>query len=468
MRARRPWMLCLLALVAGCAAPSTPAPDVPDALDGASFDAIAPADARDAREQHRVDAPAPPRTDSGVSPRCYGVDGPAGLLRQVASIPRESWSFSNGASGCVGDVDNDGTREFVLLRMNEPSELIGADFCSRGRVLLPDYARDCVIADVDGVAGNELVVLSNVAWTRESAISIGAVRRAVTSDDTLERYVFSRAALLDERRHVSPVGAPHLAITDLDRDGQRELAASGNFPASFARVWERSASEWAPVFAQDLVTVMDDSHGWIVGDVDRDGDDEAILLSNCGASGRHVFRTFQRWDSAASADTLVRGPVHGALADLDGVAGNELVLVDRLHCQPQTGSPATGIEVRRYDAMTAQWTTVAARSATGAPSELRYVAPMDLGGTPAHEFIVCSSPLGGTSFPRACAAFALSESEPRTIEPYPSSSDPFTWSSPVRRVILSSILVDDLDGDGAKELFLMGQDQVDVLRGPRR
>lgn len=468
MRARLKALPWLFALSTGCSAPDVPLPDVQSTLDATNnTDAVSDtSDAGDASAP-RIDAPAPSRTDSGVAPRCYGVDGPAGLLRPVASIPRGSWAFSNGSSGCVGDIDNDGTREFILLRMNEPSELIGADFCSRGRVLLPDYARDCVIADVDGVAGNEIVVLSSVAWTQESTIAIGSVRAATMADDTLERFVFTRAQLLDERRPVSPVGAPHIAITDLDGDGRRELAASGNYPASFARVWERSATSFAPAFAQDLVTVMDESHGWVVGDIDRDGDDEAILLSNCGASGRHVIRTFQQWESARSADTTVRGPVHGALAELDGAAGNELVLVDRLHCQPQSGTPSTGVTVLRYDTAASQWTTVASRDTPGAPSELRYVATMDLGGSATHEIIVCSSPLGASSFPRTCSAFSLSESAPRTIAPYPMSA-PFTWTSAARRAILSSVLVDDLDGDGAKELFLMGQDHVDVLRGPRR
>jgi len=422
-------------------------------------------DARDAGAP-RVDVPSPRRPDSGGAPRCYGIDGPAGLLRHVASIPRDSWTFSNGASGCAGDLDNDGTREFVLLRMNEPSELIGADFCSRGRVLLPDYARDCVIADVDGVAGNELVVLSSVAWTRESTVSIGSVRRATREDDTLERYAFTQATRLDERRPVSPIGAPHIALTDLDRDGQRELAVSGNFPSNFVRVWERSAAAWAPVFAQDLVTTMNDSHGWLVGDIDRDGDDEAILLGSCGVNRRHIFRTFQRWSEPDSVETVVRGPVLGALADLDGAAGNELVLVDRLPCQEQPGTPVTGIEVRRFDTSTSQWSTVAARTTERPPDELRYVATMDLGGTSAHEIIVCSTPMATQSVVRTCATFALSDGEPRAITPYPSASAAFSWTSAPRRVGLSSILVDDLDRDGAKELFIMGQDHVDVLRGP--
>lgn len=379
----------VLLLCASCAARPTAPDATTDAVtheraaarQDAAPDELAPR--RDAAPRDRADVEAPAR--------CFGAPGPPGLLTHVASIPRESWASSNGASGCVGDVDNDGRREFVLLRMNEPSELIGGDFCTRGRVLLPELARDCVIADVDGAPGNEIVVMSSVGWTAESFVTVGRVRATRATDDVVDRFVFDASATLDERRPVSPVGASHVAVTDLDHDGLVELAVSGNYPAAFARVWRRSSSQWTAQFAQDLVTVMDESHGWVVGDADGDGLSEALLLSSCGVGDRHVIRRFDRWANDAR-DTLVSGPVHAAIADLDGVAPPELATVERTHCQERRPTPTAALHVRRWDPTAGAFVSLASIVTERPPNELRYVATMDLVDTPAHEIIQCSAP----------------------------------------------------------------------------
>lgn len=458
------WMVC-----AACATPARPLDATRDASSADTYD-----DAQTAVVDHSAIGPETTpfdrdvierdRADTGAPARCYGVTGTPGLLEAVASIPRETWGFSNGSAGCVGDVDGDGRRELVLLRMSEPSELIGADFCSRGRVLLPEFARGCTIADVDGIAGDELIVTTSVGWTQESAVYVGRVRATRESDRSIERFVFERTASFDERRPISPVGAPHAIVTDLDDDGRRELAVSGNFPASFARVWERSSDRWEPLFDWDLRRVMDESHGWIVGDSDGDGRSEALLLSNCGFEERYAIHRLDRWDSAAASATPMIGPAHAVIADLDGVAPPELVTAERHSCQSRTGPHA--LRARRWDPAARQYATVAELVVEQAPSELVYVAAMDVEGSAAHEIIRCSSPVVGTTFARTCRAFALRGAS--TLEPLPSAAAPFVWTSAARRVILSAVLADDLDRDGRVELFLMGQDHVDVLRGPRR
>ncbi|MFO0563465.1 MAG: hypothetical protein U0269_35910 [Polyangiales bacterium] len=407
------------------------------------------------------------RADVASAPRCYGVRSQPALLEHVASIDRESWALSNGAAGCVGDVDGDGRREFILLRMNEPSELIGGDFCSRGRVLLPELARGCAIADVDGAPGDELIVTTSAGWTRESAIYVGRVRAATAADRTIERFVFEREALLDERRPISPLGAPHAIVTDLDNDGAKEIAVSGNFPASFARVWERDAARWSTRLDVDLRTVMDESHGWLHGDVDGDGDDEALLLSNCGYEDRYVIRRFDQWAGAMSPDLAFAGPVHGTLADLDGLAPRELVTFERLACGSGGASSAHTLRAWRWSAADRRFVTIASLATARPTNDLVYVAAMDIDGDRAHEIIRCSSPLGANNNPRTCRAYAL-RGEPAAFVALPSAAAPFVWTSPLRRAILASVLVDDLDGDGTSELFLMGQDHVDVLRGARR
>lgn len=468
MSAVRISLACLALCAASCAATASRADvsdaDAIDALDG-------PADARSDVADVSVDrAPIDvhvQREDAATEPRCYAVRGAGAVLEHVASIPRESWALSNGASGCVGDVDNDGVREFVLLRMNEPSELIGADFCSRGRVLLPDNARDCMIADVDGVAGNELIVTSSYGWTQPSVVYVGAVRASRADDRTIERFMFNASATLDDRRPVSPVGAPHVVRADLDGDGAIELAVSGNYASSFARVWSRADGSWRSILEQDLRTTMDETHGWLVGDIDDDGDDEALLLPNCGTAGRHVLRQFDRWTSAP-IDTLVTGPMHATFAELDGAPPRELLSVERPFCNGQSTTPTLSLFARRFDATSRQWTTLATLARQRPPSELHYVAAMDLDRDGRDELVQCSTPLGaGANTPRTCRAYVFAAAA-RTFTAFPSAAAPWTWTSEPHRSILSRIAAEDLDGDGRVELFLMGQDHVDVLRGPPR
>lgn len=408
------------------------------------------------------------RPDVSPSPRCYGVRGAPGLLEHVGSIPRESGGLSNGGSGCVGDVDGDGRREYVLPRMAEPSELIGADLCSRGRVLLPEHARDCVVADVDGLPGDELVVLSSVGWTAESRVTVGRVERATPADWTAERYVWRELAAFDERRPVSPIGAPHAVVTDLDGDGRAELAVSGNYPAAFVRSWERGADRWEPHFAQDLAATLDDTNGLLAGDVDGDGAAEVVVLGGCTRAGRHLLRVFGAWSPERWSDTELAGPAVGALADLDGVAPPELVLTERVSCGELGPAPTSALQVRRYDPATGTLALVAARVTANATRESAFAVGLDVVGSAAQEVLLCTAPMSVAAPPRTCRLFALRDGSPATLEPVPSEAVPFVWTSPARRAVLSSVLVDDLDGDGAREVFVQGQEHVDVLRGPQR
>jgi hypothetical protein len=457
--------LFALAVLGACATPA--------ALPGPALDASAPADLLPSTDA--VDRPDPraawqdvPRDrPDAIAPRCYGVTAPPGLLTHVGSIPRESGGLSNGGGGCVGDVDNDGRREYLLARMSEPSELIGPDLCSQGRVLLPEYARDCVITDVDGAPGNELVVISNVGWTQESRVWVGRVVLAEGNDRTPERFVWRALATLDERRPVSPIGAPHAAVTDLDRDGRRELVVVGNALTPFLRVWTHADGNWSSGFAQDLRGALDETNGVLTGDLDADGDTEALVLGGCSGAGRSPFlRVFHGWQEGGFRDTTVEGPTTGALAELDGVAPPELVAVQRVRCDAQRPSDTSALQVRRYEPASGRMALLTARVVQGATPEASHLGVVDVVGSAAPEILLCATPLGSNAMPRTCRLFAFTA--PASLSPVPDATNPFVWSSPARRSILASVLVDDLDGDGAREVFVQSQEHVDVLRGPRR
>lgn len=457
----RPSVWLTLGVLAGCdSAPGGGGADgavtLDGGFDGALSDGARPRDAMVDVPRVRADA---------AAPRCYPTSGAPGILTHVGSIPRESGGLSNGAGGCVGDVDGDGRREYLLPRMAEPSELIGADLCSRGRVLLPEHARDCVVTDLDGQPGAEVVVLSNAGWTGESRVTVGRIVAAAPSDDTPERYVWRELAALDDARSIWALGAPHAAATDLDRDGRAELAVTGTYPTAYLRVWRAEGARWVTLFAQDLSAAVDDTHGLLTGDLDADGDAEVVLLGACGHLGRHLVRVYDAWATDGFADLALQGPVHGALADLDGVAPPELVLYETWGCNEQRAAPTRGLRVFRHDPAARAMRPVAARITTGGTREFGLVAALDVTGSAAHEVLACTVPYGVGAPPRTCRLFSLRGD---ALEAVPSPDAPFVWTSPPRRATLASIVVDDLDGDGAAEVFLQGQEHVDVLRGPRR
>ncbi len=460
--------LLTLAALGACATPAPPALPADGGLDvSAPLDLPAVIDVVDRPDPRAAWQDVPRDRPDASAPRCYGVTAPPGLLTHVGSIPRESGGLSNGGGGCVGDVDNDGRREYLLARMSEPSELIGPDLCAQGRVLLPEYARDCVIADVDGAPGNELVVISNVGWTQESRVAVGRVVLAEANDRTPERYVWRALTTLDERRPVTAIGAPHAAVTDLDRDGRRELVVVGNALSAFLRVWTHDGGNWASGFAQDLRGTLDETNGVLTGDLDGDGDAEALVLGGCGGVGRsHVLRVFQSWEEGGFRDTPVDGPSTGVLAELDGAAPPELITVQRVRCDAQRPSDTSSLQVRRLDPATGRMALLATRVVQGATPEASHVAAVDVTGSLAPEILLCATPLGGATTPRTCRLFGFAA--PGSLSPVPDATQPFVWSSPARRSLLASIVVDDLDGDGAREVFLQGQEHVEVLRGPRR
>ncbi|MBL8682192.1 MAG: VCBS repeat-containing protein [Myxococcales bacterium] len=443
---------------------ATDAMGVMDVMDGATATDAAPYIDSAPRDRVVVDA----------APRCYGITGTTGLLSHVAAIPRESGGSSNGATGCVGDVDNDGTREFVLVRMNEPSSLIGADFCVRGRVLLPEYARGCLVAEIDGDTSNgrELVVYGNDGWYGTGSIHVGRVIRRPAGDPSVEAFVWRSLWVMDERRHIAAFGAPHVAVTDLDRDGRPELAAAGNIPTGFVRAWELdppgASRAWRSILDVDTSGVLTDNAGILSGDVDGDGDSEVVVPGSCGFRGNnHSIRVWQQWTSPPSVTNTDR-PAQAVLADFDPSPGLEMAYARRTMCTDEPAldagvpTPYT-LEVRRFDTTSMTFVTMASTLPQNRQRDVNLVAAVDVEATPAPELVYCSVPSTGLTRVRTCRVFRYVPGAT------PSLADVgFSWSSPPILGGVDELIVDDLDNDGAKEIFLAGQEHVDVLRGPRR
>lgn len=446
------------AIEAGDASASLDVPDAPTAADSATYVDSAPRD----------------RVVLDAAPRCYGVSEAAGLLTRVAAIPRESGGSSNGVSGCVGDIDNDGSREFLLVRMNEPSSLIGADFCARGRVLLPDYARGCIVAEIDGdtTNGRELVVYGNDGWNGTGSIHVGRVIRRPAGDPSVEAFVWQSLWVMDERRHIAVFNAPHVAVLDLDRDSRLELVAAGNIPTGFVRVWELdppgATRAWRSILDVDTSGMLTDTVGVLSGDIDGDGDVEAVVPGSCGFAGaNHSIRVWQQWSSAPAVTNTDR-PAQAVLADFDPAPGLEMAFARRAMCtnEPPLDAGAPNpytLEVRRFDPMTQTFVTRASIVPSNRQREINMVAAVDLEGTPTPEIVYCAVPSAGLTRTRTCRVFRY------TTSPTPALQDVgFSWVSAPTLNGIDEIIVDDLDGDGAKELFLAGQEHVDVFRGPRR
>jgi hypothetical protein len=441
-------------------------PDVSPPWDG-SMDIASSSDGR-----YEVDAAPRDRVIVDAGPRCYPASTPqdagAALLTHVARIPRETAGANTGITGCIGDVDRDGAKEFVLLRLNEPSELIGSNLCSRGRVLLPAYARGCLVAEVDGDRsnGNEVIVYGSDDWRGEGSIHVGRIVRSAGTGATLEAYRWQSLWTLDEQRAIAPFNAPHVGVVDLDRDGLLEIVAAGNSQSGFVRVWEFDPTRrtWVSLRNDSSETTpggVEDTSGVLIGDVNGDTFDDVLIPASCSRTS-HNTRLWRGgagrgWD--VEPELFVRSlPIHPVLAPLSSSASHELVFVERNPCSGSTSVPRE-LRVARYDggsdAFAVQTSTV--------PSILQpdhnYLAAVDLLGSSVPEIVLCTAATSSSNT-RRCRVYEYRSSPPSLVDLR------FEWSG-LRVGTFDAILVDDWDGDGAPELFLTGQHEVDVLRGRR-
>lgn len=152
---------------------------------------------------------------------------------------------------------------------------------------------------------------------------------------------------------------------------------------------------------QDLSGAVDDTHGLLTGDLDADGDAKIMLLGACGHLGRHIVRVYDAWATDRFADLALQGPVHGALADLDGVAPPELVSAT-WGCNEQRAAPTRGLRVFRHDPAARAMRPIAARITTGGTREFGLVEALDVTGSAAHEVLACTVPAASAP-PRAPA-----------------------------------------------------------------
>lgn len=461
MRATRFSLALLLVCAAGCRWTLRP----PDA--SAQQNASDASDADDA-------------SDASASPACVG-DPPSppsdrderGPLVHERTLVRPT-SADIGRGACLGDVDNDGHVELLVLRADPFVALYDPrTLCARGTIAVPPYGRACIVDDLDGDGSPELALAHSVrfgARMRErydertmDSVTVGHLGISQTDRRTIT-WTWPQSWALAEERHVRGVGHV-LATLDLDRDGRRELAVAGTvteetpYQNAFVRAWE-----WAPegcigeracpqsVFDNTFFDTLD-TNDLFVASVDDDSEPELAFDFGCQGGG---LASVDRWDARPVLRASIGHPAHGAFADLDG--DDRLDFLAPITPRCGGGAPTALRWLEPIDGAY-RYLSDARNPHFEGPAQVMVATPDVLGDRRPEAFVCTRSIEATASHPVRCDLYSFDRAHIDRI---------WSWIEPESHPdMISRMLVIDVDHDTIDDVLVVTQSRVHLFRGQR-
>ena len=228
----------------------------------------------------------------------------------------------------VGDLDNDGTPEFLAYSDGIYSECLHSYTLPSGSL---EWSNDMgsydwtepeggiLIGDIDG-GGNEILYSCNKYPDRQPIIAVFSANNELTQKDTIESSQV-------------PAGRLGLiAVTDLDQDGNQEIVShlwDWNLPSSQLgfHIWERSGSGYQLSTIYGIYSCYDAK----IGDVDSDGFDELVAFVREGEE--YSVRVYDyTGNQLVEQDKKVNTQAHAqlgyiALGDFDSDNTSEIALL---------------------------------------------------------------------------------------------------------------------------------------------
>ena len=246
----------------------------------------------------------------------------SGPLRFEEHLIMDKYAYPFGIA--AADLDNDGDMDLTSADALPHNALYWFENKSRGifqRHFVqkndPERLERHAIGDIDGDGYLDVVIVKNLhgdlLWFRNSGTP--------TNGQLWQRNVITKNKL---------PGAYDVALADLDRDGDLDVAASswvlGNQFAWFENEGSVGQREWKKhLIEADLA----ETRAILAGDVDGDGDMDLV----CTVTAARLVVWFENALSGAVRswqrhviDDTARRPMHGQLIDMDGDQDLDLVL----------------------------------------------------------------------------------------------------------------------------------------------
>ena len=274
----------------------------------------------------------------------------------VATIP------GSAPSAIVGDVDNDGNNELLVLNSSQKQVRIYDGSLDLKAVLnFSEAPKSAVIADPDDDNKNELIV--------------------GTSDGSAGGYVYVGEVHEDKfmQEWKSPwIGSFHwsteLAVGDSDNDGKKEIAVGVSWYGRYLVVYEWTGSTYTQVFRDNIGS---DVNSVAYGDIDGDGVEELLVGTACWSD--YALRVY---DSFSLTYRLHQGSTIVAAGDVDGDNKKEIVTGAGTYCgYATTPSPVIKVFEGIDGGYNVSWTSETLPHL----AELIYVCTGDLISSPSEE-----------------------------------------------------------------------------------
>ena len=274
----------------------------------------------------------------------------------VATIP------GHAQSAIVGDVDNDGNNELLVLNSSQKQVRIYDGSLDLKAVLnFSEAPISAVIADPDDDNKNELIVGTSDS-DAGGYVYVGEVHEGKFKQEWKSPWIGSFRK------------STELAVGDSDNDGKKEIAVGVSWYGRYLVVYEWTGSTYTQVFRDNIGSDVDSV---AYGDVDGDGVEELLVGTACWSD--YALRVY---DNFSLTYRLHQGSTIVAAGDVDGDNKKEIVTGAGTYCGHAT-TPSPVIKVFEWidGGYNVSWTSETLPHL----AYLIYVCTGDLIGSPSEE-----------------------------------------------------------------------------------
>ncbi|MBI2426428.1 MAG: VCBS repeat-containing protein, partial [Candidatus Kerfeldbacteria bacterium] len=267
------------------------------------------------------------RTSAGPNVRVVDETG-----EQIETFMAYSPTLRGTWKAVGGDVDGDGLRDVMTAAGTSHGSHVRA-FMGDGTLIDDFFAYDAgfrggvnvVMADVDGDGRDDIVTAPELGTSD---------LRVYTYNTTDEAFELLAQTMVYDAGYR---GGMSLVAADVDGNGVDEVVTGPSMGSGNVRVFSYNATD-ETLDLEGWTMAYDASfHGGVnlaAGDVDGDGSDEIVAAPAVGASNVRVLKlsgdTFSTVAWFFAYDTGYKNGTQLAVANLDGVAGDEVVTAPTL------------------------------------------------------------------------------------------------------------------------------------------